>query len=109
MPRTNTAVCDRPIPQVNFVCVTVGFSYITACNLHLCCVRTQQGTKKTEEISAGYLIRRSAVDFGVSLITNVKCASLLVDSLVRRASKPKGPYIPVCIEEYYGAAKVAAP
>lgn len=66
-----------------------------------------QGTKKTEEISAGYLIRRSAVDFGVSLITNVKCASLLVESLVRRAAKPAGPYIPVCIEEYYGPGKTA--
>ncbi|CAM9239741.1 unnamed protein product [Pylaiella littoralis] len=72
-------------------------------------INIPEGTKKTEEISAGYLIRRSAVDFGVSLITNVKCASLLADSLVRRASKPKGPYIPVCIEEYYGAAKTSAP
>lgn len=67
-----------------------------------------QGTKKTEEISAGYLIRRSAVDFGVSLITNVKCASLLVESLVRRAARPPGPTPPVCIEEYYGAGKTPA-
>lgn len=69
--------------------------------------KKKQGTKKTEEISAGYLIRRSAVDFGVSLITNVKCAALLADSLVRRAAKDKGPLIPVCIEEYYGAGKTA--
>lgn len=67
-----------------------------------------QGTKKTEEISAGYLIRRTAVDFSVSLITNVKCASLLVESLVRREARPIGPLIPVCIEEYYGPAKTAA-
>ncbi|CAM9987458.1 unnamed protein product, partial [Laminaria digitata] len=71
-------------------------------------INIPEGTKKTEEISAGYLIRRSSVDFGVSLITNVKCASLLADSLVRKALKPPGPYIPVCIEEYYGAKTSSA-
>ena len=36
-----------------------------------------------ELITDGYLIRRTAVDFGVSLITNVKVAALLALSLER--------------------------
>ena len=46
------------------------------------CVAT--GTKREDEITSGYLMRRTAVDFGVGLITNVKCAALLVDSLMRQ-------------------------
>jgi carbamoyl-phosphate synthase large subunit/carbamoyl-phosphate synthase small subunit len=37
----------------------------------------------TLENTQGYLVRRAAVDFGVSLITNVKCANLLAQSLER--------------------------
>eukprot|EP00903_Cladosiphon_okamuranus_P012119 g11371.t1 len=97
---SNTATADgSPLPDV--------VEYIKQGKVDLV-INIPEGTKKTEEISAGYLIRRSAVDFGVSLITNVKCASLLADSLIRRSVKPKGPYIPVCIEEYYGAAKTTA-
>lgn len=36
-----------------------------------------------ESTTDGYLIRRAAVDFGVSLITNLKCAVLLSLSLER--------------------------
>ncbi|EIN06928.1 carbamoyl-phosphate synthase [Punctularia strigosozonata HHB-11173 SS5] len=35
-------------------------------------------------ISKGYRSRRMAVDFAIPLITNVKCAKLLVEALVRR-------------------------
>ncbi|TYZ61234.1 hypothetical protein PybrP1_011579 [[Pythium] brassicae (nom. inval.)] len=34
-----------------------------------------------EKLSAGYLIRRAAVDFGVSLIKNVKCAVLFAQAV----------------------------
>jgi carbamoyl-phosphate synthase / aspartate carbamoyltransferase len=37
-------------------------------------------------ISKGYRSRRMAVDFAVPLITNVKCAKLLVEALVRQLS-----------------------
>jgi|EP00670_Eutreptiella_braarudii_P007508 carbamoyl-phosphate synthase/aspartate carbamoyltransferase len=37
----------------------------------------------TSEETQGYLVRRSAVDFGISLITNVKCAVLLAQSIER--------------------------
>jgi hypothetical protein len=46
-----------------------------------------------------YLIRRTAVDFGVSLITNLKCAHLLTLAL----SRVKTFHIK-SMEEYYSAA-----
>ena len=42
-----------------------------------------EGTTHKDEITAGYLIRRAAADFGVSLVTNVNCATWLVKSLER--------------------------
>ena len=35
------------------------------------------------EDTDGFLIRRTAVDFGVSLVTNMKCAALLAMALER--------------------------
>ena len=43
-------------------------------NISDCCTRR-------DEISSGYLMRRCAVDFGTSLITNVKCAIKFVECL----------------------------
>jgi len=37
-------------------------------------INISEGTTRREEITAGYLVRRAAVDFGIGLITNVKCA-----------------------------------
>eukprot|EP00948_MAST-09A_sp_MAST-9A-sp1_P003695 g3695.t1 len=42
---------------------------------------------KNDEITSGYLTRRTAVDFGVSLFTNLKCALLLVEALQRLHSE----------------------
>jgi len=42
-----------------------------------------EGTTHKDEITSGYLIRRAAADFGVSLVTNVNCATWLVKSLER--------------------------
>jgi len=44
-------------------------------------INISEGASQKEEISAGYIMRRSAVDFGVSLITNVKCAIMLAEGL----------------------------
>jgi carbamoyl-phosphate synthase large subunit len=63
-------------------------------------INIPEGTKREDEITAGYLMRRTAVDFGISLITNVKCAILLADSL--RRNKTAAITRPTCIEEYYG-------
>jgi carbamoyl-phosphate synthase/aspartate carbamoyltransferase len=56
-----------------------------------------EGTRKEEEITIGYSMRRLAVDFGVPLVTNIKCAVLLVEAL----SKHRSIKIRT-IEEYHG-------
>mmetsp|Transcript_63572 Transcript_63572/g.74453 ORF Transcript_63572/g.74453 Transcript_63572/m.74453 type:complete len:1514 (-) Transcript_63572:435-4976(-) len=50
-------------------------------------INISEGTTRKDEISSGYLIRRAAVDFGVSLVTNVKCAVMLVECLERGCDK----------------------
>lgn len=44
-------------------------------------INISEGTTRKDEISSGYIIRRAAVDFDVSLITNVKCAIKLAECL----------------------------
>jgi carbamoyl-phosphate synthase large subunit/carbamoyl-phosphate synthase small subunit len=54
-----------------------------------------------DEVSNGYLIRRAAVDFGVSLINNVKCATLFAQA-VQKVKK-----LEICdIGEYYAMPTV---
>lgn len=35
-------------------------------------INIPEGTTRNDEVTAGYLIRRTAVDFGVGLLTNIK-------------------------------------
>lgn len=42
-------------------------------------INVSEGTTRREEVTAGYIIRRATVDFGVSLVTDMKCAVLLVE------------------------------
>ena len=44
-------------------------------------INVSEGTTRKDEITSGYLIRRAAVDFGVSLVTNNNCAVWLVKGL----------------------------
>uniref|UniRef100_A0A7S2ECQ3 Carbamoyl-phosphate synthase (glutamine-hydrolyzing) n=2 Tax=Trieres chinensis TaxID=1514140 RepID=A0A7S2ECQ3_TRICV len=46
-------------------------------------INVSEGTTRRDEITSGYIIRRAAVDFGVSLITNVKCAIMFAECLDR--------------------------
>jgi len=46
-------------------------------------INVSEGEFQTGEITAGYIMRRAAVDFGASLITNVKCALFLAEALER--------------------------
>lgn len=55
--------------------------YLSSRKLDLVINDPENGDKET--ITDGYLIRRTAVDFGVSLLTNVKCAVLLSLALER--------------------------
>lgn len=63
-------------------------------------VNVSDGTGRKDELTAGYLIRRASVDFGVSLITNVKCAVELVICLERGMDK-EDAFVPRHIGEYY--------
>lgn len=63
-------------------------------------INISEGTNiKKEEITAGYLIRRCSVDFGVSLVTDIKCAIKLTECFERgmHVSRP----VPRHIEEFY--------
>jgi hypothetical protein len=46
-------------------------------------VNVPEGSNREEELTTGYSMRRSAVDFDVPLVTNIKCAVLLVESLAK--------------------------
>jgi carbamoyl-phosphate synthase/aspartate carbamoyltransferase len=63
-------------------------------------VNITDSTVRRDEVTAGYLIRRATVDFGVSLITNVKCAIELVQCFERGFDKERA-VTPRHISEYY--------
>lgn len=63
-------------------------------------INVSEGTTRREEITAGYFIRRAAVDFGVSLITNVKCAVTLAECFEKGMLEER--FVPRHIDEYYG-------
>jgi len=44
-------------------------------------INVPEGTTRKDEITAGYILRRAAVDFGASLLTNIKCAVMLAEAL----------------------------
>ena len=52
---------------------------------------------RSDEITSGYIMRRAAVDFGVSLITNVKCAVMLAEALDKQHDKFPARHI----QEFY--------
>ena len=60
-------------------------------------INISEGTNLRDEITGGYIIRRAAVDFDVSLITNVKCAIQVAECLDRGAEK----FLPRHIGEFY--------
>jgi carbamoyl-phosphate synthase large subunit len=58
-------------------------------------INVPEGTNR-EELTSGYQIRRAAVDFGVSLINNIKCALLFAQAM------QKVKKLEICnISEYY--------
>lgn len=52
-----------------------------------------------------YIIRRTAVDFAVPLLTNVKLFTLLADALERHTKNPMVGLIPESLHEYYRKEK----
>jgi len=62
-------------------------------------INVSEGTTRRDEITAGYLIRRAVVDFGVSLVTDVKCAITLAECFEKGMHKER--FVPRHIKEYY--------
>lgn len=62
-------------------------------------INVSEGTTRRDEITAGYLIRRAVVDFGVSLVTDVKCAITLAECFDKGMHKER--FVPRQIKEYY--------
>ncbi|KUF98785.1 URA2 protein [Phytophthora nicotianae] len=68
--------------------------YISSGKIELV-INVPEGTNR-EELTSGYKIRRAAVDFGVSLINNIKCALLFAQAM------QKVRKLEICnIAEYY--------
>ncbi|KAF1318605.1 Carbamoyl-phosphate synthase, large subunit, partial [Globisporangium splendens] len=77
---------DKSLPNV--------IDYISKGKIELV-INVPEGSNN-EELSSGYLIRRAAVDFGVSLINNIKCAVLFAQA-IQKVKK-----LEICnISEYY--------
>ena len=62
-------------------------------------INVSEGTTRKEEITSGYIIRRAVVDFGVSLVTDVKCAILLAECFERGMGD--GKFKPLDIRQYH--------
>jgi carbamoyl-phosphate synthase/aspartate carbamoyltransferase len=54
-------------------------------------INVSEGSTRRDEMTAGYCIRRASVDFDVSLVTNVKCATQLVECMNRGTEKKRTP------------------
>jgi hypothetical protein len=62
-------------------------------------INLSEGTNRQEEVTSGYILRRAVVDFGVSLITDVKCAIQLAECFAR--GMDDGCFPPRHIGEFY--------
>eukprot|EP00599_Poterioochromonas_sp_BG-1_P014407 CAMPEP_0173162894 /NCGR_PEP_ID=MMETSP1105-20130129/19587_1 /TAXON_ID=2985 /ORGANISM="Ochromonas sp., Strain BG-1" /LENGTH=1492 /DNA_ID=CAMNT_0014082827 /DNA_START=54 /DNA_END=4533 /DNA_ORIENTATION=+ len=51
-------------------------------------INIPEGTMRSDELTAGYKMRRLATDFGTSLLTNIKCAVLFCEALTRELHLP---------------------
>jgi carbamoyl-phosphate synthase/aspartate carbamoyltransferase len=60
-------------------------------------INVSEGEFQTGEITSGYIMRRAAVDFGASLITNVKCALFFAEAMERGHDR----FVAKHIGEYY--------
>ena len=51
-------------------------------------INVPEGTARSDEITAGYRMRRAAVDYGIALIGNLHCALLFAEALHRNRPLP---------------------
>ena len=56
-------------------------------------INISEDTSRKDEITAGYIMRRAAVDFDISLVTNIKCAVEIAEALERGYDKFEAKHI----------------
>lgn len=61
---------------------------------------------KSKQVSGNYLVRRTAVDFAVPLLTNIKLVSLFAESMERHSKTPMVGLMPSSLFDYYKKEKV---
>jgi carbamoylphosphate synthase large subunit/anthranilate/para-aminobenzoate synthase component II len=65
-------------------------------------INVSEGATRKDEVTSGYILRRAVVDFGVSLVTDIKCAIMLAECFERGMGKTGGKgHPPRHIGEYY--------
>lgn len=62
-------------------------------------INVSEGSTRREELTAGYIMRRATVDFGISLVTDVKCAMKLAECFEKGMGD--GRFTPRHIGEFY--------
>jgi len=62
-------------------------------------INVSEGSTRKEEVTAGYILRRAVVDFGVSLVTDLKCAILLTECFERGMGD--GRFRPLDIKQFH--------
>jgi MGS-like domain len=62
-------------------------------------INVSEGTTRKEEITSGYILRRAVVDYGASLITDIKCAVKFAECLDRGWGD--GKFEPLNVGEFY--------
>ncbi len=67
-------------------------------------INIPEACSREDVITSGYIMRRTAVDYGVSLITNIKCAILLIESLNRNTTQRMNETF--AIEDFYSTVDV---
>lgn len=62
-------------------------------------INVSEEALRKDEVTSGYMIRRAVVDFGASLVTDVKCAKLLAECFERGMGE--GRFAPRHIGQFY--------
>jgi len=69
-------------------------------------INVSEGSTRKDEVTAGYIIRRAVVDFGVSLVTDVKCAIKFAECMDR--GWQDGKFEPRNVGEFYNLPTIGA-
>jgi carbamoyl-phosphate synthase (ammonia) len=68
-------------------------------------IRPSRACRRPSPAESNYLVRRTAVDFAVPLLTNVKLVTMFADAMDAHAKSPMVGLVPSSLYEYYRAEK----